>query len=66
MPFGIHNAQAIFQWLNDVVLHDVLYCCRAYIDDIVVFSSSWENHCSLCRQLFSNDIYYVLRKLQDD
>ena len=54
MPFGIQNIPATFQWLMDVVLHDVVYCCRAYIDDIVEFSSSWENHCfsiySCCKE----------------
>ena len=57
MPFGLRNAPATFQRLMDVVLHDVWYCCQAYIDDIVVFSSSWEDHCS--------HLAVVLKKLQD-
>jgi len=43
--------------LMDIVLHDVLYCSRAYIDDIVVYSASWENHCS--------HLISVLQKLQN-
>ena len=27
-----------------IVLYDVLVYCRAYMDDVVVFSSSWEEH----------------------
>ena len=57
MPFGIRSAPATFQRLMDVVLHDVWYCCQTYIDDIVVFSSSWEDHCS--------HLAVVLKKLQD-
>ena len=31
----------------DTVLHDALFCSRAYIDDIVSFSSSWDEHMHL-------------------
>jgi len=44
MPFGLRNAPAVFQRLMDIVLYDVFVYCRAYIDDVVVFSSSWEEH----------------------
>ena len=57
MLLGLCNAPATFQRLMDVVLHDALYCCHAYIDDIVVFSASWEDHCV--------HLLVVLQKLQD-
>ena len=43
MPFGLRNAPAVFQRQMDIVLYDVFVYCRAF-DDIVVFSSSWEEH----------------------
>ena len=36
VPFGLRNGPSVFQRLMDIVLHDVLYCSFAYIDDIVV------------------------------
>ena len=45
MPFGLRNGPAVFQRLMDKILHQDLDYCRVYIDDIVVFSQSWEQHC---------------------
>ena len=45
MPFGLRNGPAVFQRLMDRLLHQDLAFSRVYIDDIVVFSSSWEEHC---------------------
>uniref|UniRef100_A0A669D934 Gypsy retrotransposon integrase-like protein 1 n=1 Tax=Oreochromis niloticus TaxID=8128 RepID=A0A669D934_ORENI len=52
MPFGLHGAPATFQRLVDRVLrgaeqYAAAYCSaplNAYIDDIVVFSGTWEDH----------------------
>ena len=44
MPFGLHNAPATFQRMINHVLRDCWSFARAYIDDIVVFSGSWEEH----------------------
>ena len=44
MPFGLHSAPATFQRMINHVLRDCWSFARAYIDDIVVFSSSWEEH----------------------
>ena len=46
MPFGLMNAPAVFQRLMGVVLYDVYVFSRAYIDDAVVLSSSWEKQVS--------------------
>ncbi|XP_041639560.1 uncharacterized protein LOC121507343 [Cheilinus undulatus] len=43
MPFGVRNALATFQRLVNAVLRG-LPDCEAYLDDIVVYSSSWEDH----------------------
>ena len=45
MPFGLRNGPAVFQRMMDKILHQDLDHCRVYIDDIVVFSPSWEQHC---------------------
>lgn len=44
MPFGLHGAAASFQRLMDHTLRAVSYCAVVYIDDILVFSHSWEEH----------------------
>lgn len=44
MPFGLHGAPATFQRLIDHVLRDVGDFSAAYLDDVVVFSQSWEEH----------------------
>ena len=45
MPFGLRNGPAVFQRLMDNLLHDDLDFSRVYIDDIVVFSTTWDQHC---------------------
>ena len=57
MPFGLKNALSVFQRLMYVVLRKALYCLRAYIDDIVIYSTSWDDHCQ--------HLVIVLQKLRD-
>ncbi|KAI4293409.1 hypothetical protein PAPHI01_2683, partial [Pancytospora philotis] len=45
MPFGLKNASMVFQRMMDVLMRDLIgKCCYVYIDDIVVFSDSAEDH----------------------
>lgn len=44
MPFSLHGAAATFQWLVDWALEGCEGFSRAYIDDIMVSSSSWREH----------------------
>lgn len=44
MPFGMRNAPASFQRLMDSVLNDCQDFSRAYIDDVLIYSRSWQEH----------------------
>jgi len=52
MPFGLHNAPAIFQRLMNHTLQDCQSFARACIDDIVIFSQSWEEHFGYLGEMF--------------
>ena len=45
MPFGLTNAPATFQWLMQSCLGNPhLHYCNIYLDDIIVFSKTPEEH----------------------
>ena len=44
MPFGLSNAPAVFQELMSIVLQGFNAFATAYFDDILVFSSTLEDH----------------------
>ena len=44
MPFGVKNAPACFQSLMQRVLAGLDDFATAYMDDVVIFSSTWEDH----------------------
>ena len=51
MPFGLRNAAQTFQWFIDHVLRG-LHICYAYLDDLLVASSSPQEHLEHLRQVF--------------
>ena len=51
MPFGLKNAPAIFQKLTSRVLEPCSEFALPYIDDIVILSSSWEEHAQHVRKV---------------
>ena len=44
MPFGVRNAPACFQELMQRVLKDQRAWATAYMDDVVVYSTTWKDH----------------------
>ena len=53
VPFGLCNAPATFSCLMDRVLAGLHWeTCLFYLDDIIVFSSTWEEHLARIRQVF--------------
>ena len=56
LPFGLKNAPSIFQRAIDDILRDQIgKTCHVYIDDVIIFSKSEEEHCE--------HITWVLAKL---
>ena len=51
MPFGMKNAAATFQRLMTYVTRDIENCV-VYIDDVVIFSDTWEKHIELIEVFF--------------
>ena len=54
MPFGLVNAPAAFQMTMNQVLRGLTWdCCLVYIDDVAVYSRTWENHLDHLRKVFN-------------
>ena len=51
MPFGMKNSPATFQRLINQVTSG-LSGCDAYIDDVVIYSDTWEEHLDVTRKFF--------------
>ena len=53
VPFGLCNAPATFSRLMDCVLTGLHWeTCLFYLDDIIVFATTWEEHLARLRQVF--------------
>ena len=51
MPFGMKNAPATFQRMIHALLKDITDC-EAYIDDVIVYSETWDDHLKTIHALF--------------
>jgi len=53
MPFGLCNAPSTFQRLMDVVLGgDRWDFCMVYLDDIIIYSSTFDDHVAHLKKIF--------------
>ena len=53
MPFGLTNAPATFQWLMQSCLGNLhLQYCIIYLDDVIVFSKTPEEHLTRLQAIF--------------
>ena len=48
MPFGMKNSPAMFQRLINSIVSDI-DGCEAYIDDVMIYSETWEEHLAIIR-----------------
>lgn len=51
MPFGMKKALATIQRMIHSLLQD-LEGCEAYIDDVIIYSKTWEEHLRMMCVLF--------------
>ena len=51
MPFGMKNSPATFQRLINRLIADI-DGCEAYIDDVIIYSDTWETHLTIMCKLF--------------
>jgi hypothetical protein len=54
LPFGLTNAPSTFQRVMDMVLRKHKEFCGVYIDDIIIFSNSFEEHIKHLEQVFTS------------
>jgi len=53
MPFGLHNAPATFQRAMQEILRGLNWkFVLCYLDDVIIFSSTFSEHLSHLRQVF--------------
>jgi hypothetical protein len=53
LPYGLCNGTAAFQRLMDCVLSGLTWItCLCYLDDVIVFGSSFENHLERLKEVF--------------
>ena len=52
MPFGLQGAPATFQCMMDRLIQGLEGFTAAYLDDLVIYSSTWEEHLQQLCQVF--------------
>jgi len=62
MPFELRNAPATFSRLVSKLLVGLDSFCAAYLDDVIIFSDSWEEHLRHLRMVFDQirDAHFTL------
>ena len=54
MPFGLTNTPATFQWLMERILMGLQWqTCLVYLDDIIIFSKTFDEHIDHLAEVFS-------------
>ena len=53
MPFGLSGSPAVFQNCMNAVLGDIRHFALAFVDDIIVFSETFEEHIKHLEEVFS-------------
>ena len=68
MPFGLQGAPATFQRMMDQLLTGAYKFAAAYLDDLVIYSSTWSDHlqhiCLILKKLQEAGLTVKLRKCQ--
>jgi hypothetical protein len=61
VPFGLRNAPSFYQRAMDSIIASagLSHCCMAFIDDVLIYSDTFEEHCSHVQ-----DLLRALRKHQ--
>ncbi len=52
MPFGLHSASATFQRMMNHILRGCEQFAGVYIDDVVIYSQSWEEYLQHLSEVF--------------
>jgi hypothetical protein len=61
MPFGLRNAPSSFQRIMNLVLGDLVdSCCVVYLDDILIYSKTREEHAEHLRKVLDRLNHYGL------
>ena len=51
MPFGMKNSPATFQRFINMIING-LENCDAYIDDVIIYNDTWEEHLTTIQKFF--------------
>ena len=58
MPFGLTNTPAMFQrWINRILSQELDVCCIAYLDDMLIYSDTLEQH--------QKDVLRIMKRLKE-